>query len=42
MPAYYQDYSSAELDRVIAYLRSLPVQPKYYDTWGPADGGTVP
>jgi hypothetical protein len=41
MPASYQLYSLAEIDRVIAYIRTLPVVTQYYGIPGwTEDGGT--
>jgi hypothetical protein len=42
MPAFYTEYSVAELDRVIDHIRALPLVTHYYDTWGLADGGVTP
>jgi len=42
MPAYYQKYSRAELERVVKYVRSLPIQSEQYDIFGVTPGFGIP
>jgi hypothetical protein len=39
MAGSYQEYSLAETDRVIDYIRTLPVTVSEYEVFGPSDGG---
>lgn len=41
MSGYHSYYSAAEIDRVIDYVRTLPVQVKIYGIAGEYDGGTT-
>jgi hypothetical protein len=42
MSGFYPYYSTAEIGRVVDYIRTLPVEVKVYDVPGesPPDGGT--
>ncbi|HVY31932.1 MAG TPA: c-type cytochrome [Polyangiaceae bacterium] len=42
MPAYYQKYSRAEIERAIKYVQSLPTQTEQYDIFGVTPGFGIP
>jgi mono/diheme cytochrome c family protein len=42
MPAYYQKYSRAEIERAIKYVQSLPAQAEKYDIFGVTPGFGIP
>ena len=42
MPAYYQKYSRAEIERAVKYVQSLPTQTSQYDIFGVTPGHGIP
>lgn len=42
MPAYYQKYSRAEIERAVKYVQSLPAQAEQYDIFGVTPGFGIP
>lgn len=42
MPAYYQDYSRAEIERAVEYVQRLPVRTQPYEVFGTTPGFGVP